>query len=250
MSTPAAALPRLVCLHCAGGSAAMFAALAGHLRRVAQVEAIDLPGRGSRFGEAPLRRMAQAVAHVHAGIGAGHAGSVVLLGYSMGALIAQELARRVCGQGGARPLALLALACRAPHIPDREGPLHRLSDAALRARLAHYSGTPPELLADDEMMALLLPRLRADFELCETHARRAPTRLALPVLALGGRDDTEVSEEDLAAWAEHAGGPFRCARIAGGHFFMQGREAETARHITAFLRDCVPGWPAPNRAGV
>lgn len=241
MSAPPA-LPRLVCLHCAGGSAAMFAPLAPHLRDVATVEAIDLPGRGSRFAEAPLRRMAPAVAHVQAALGTGPPGGVVLLGYSMGAMVAHQLARRLCAQG-AGPRALIVLACRAPHLPDREGPLHRLPDAELRARLARYSGTPPELLDHEEMMALILPRLRADYELCETFAREAPAPLALPVLALGGRDDPEVSAEDLAAWGDHAGGRFRCTRLAGGHFFMQGREAEVARHIVAFLREEAPDAP-------
>lgn len=238
---------RILALHCAGGTAAMFAPLAAHLRDTASVEGIDLPGRGHRFGEAPLRRMDQAAAYLQAVTDTRREGGLVLLGHSMGALIAHELARRFCAQGGARPLALIVLACRAPHLPDREDSLHILPDAMLRGRLARYVGTPPELLADDEMMALVLPRLRADFELCETRQRRAPVPMALPLLALGGRADPEVAEDDLLAWAAHTRGPFRCRRIEGGHFFMQGREAETARQIAIFLQDFATGPPSAQR---
>ena len=70
--------------------------------------------------------------------------------------------------------------------PDRVR-AHRLSDADFTAHLAALNGTPAEVLADRELMQIVLPILRADFQAIETWRLTEPARkIPCPILALGG----------------------------------------------------------------
>ena len=88
------------------------------------------------------------------------------------------------------------------------------------AKLRHYQGTPDEVLKNDELMALLLPVLRADFRLSESYLTSTTARVACPISAFGGRDDPEATAEDMAGWALHTTAGFRFRLFPGDHFFI------------------------------
>jgi len=69
-------------------------------------------------------------------------------------------------------------------------------------------------------MGLVLPMLRADFELVETYAELPGPRLSCPVMAMGGDADTDVPMEDITPWQDVTRGPFKSAFFRGGHFFL------------------------------
>jgi medium-chain acyl-[acyl-carrier-protein] hydrolase len=231
--------PILVCLHAAGATSAMFAEFAEHLRDRLAVTAPDLPGRGSSYDRPPFRRVDEAVAHLLPSLRGLPDRGYGLFGYSMGALIGFELARALHETGDALPAALFVAAARAPQIPPREPPVHRLGDDDVLRELVRFQGTTPELLADRELMALVLPRLRADFELCETYVYRPGPRLPLPVHAFGGRTDEKISAADLAAWSEVAEPASTSEQWAGGHFFIQQSGEMMAERIAMSLDEAV-----------
>jgi medium-chain acyl-[acyl-carrier-protein] hydrolase len=47
--------------------------------------------------------------------------------------------------------------------------LSGLPKSELVKKLHEFNGTPVELLQNDELLDLMLPTIRADFELCETY---------------------------------------------------------------------------------
>lgn len=241
--------PQLVCLHAAGATSAMFADLAGHLRGRVAVETIDLPGRGSSYHRAPLRRCNEAVAYLMPLLRDLPDRGYVVLGYSMGALIAFELARALHREDGPLPAALIVAAARAPQVPAREAALHALDDEALLQELIRFEGTTQELLGEPELMALVLPRLRADFELCETYAFRRAPRLPLPVHAFGGLADPRVSADDLAAWRDLAAAGSTCEQLPGGHFFIQQEGEAMAERVAAVAQRIGTAWMACGIAG-
>jgi medium-chain acyl-[acyl-carrier-protein] hydrolase len=51
-----------------------------------------------------------------------------------------------------------------------------------------------------ELLALLLPALRADFELCETYQYQHEHPLNCPIMMLGGVLDPKVGREELEPW--------------------------------------------------
>jgi pyochelin biosynthetic protein PchC len=58
----------------------------------------------------------------------------------------------------------------------------------------------------------------------------------MPVVALGGAGDPQVTAEHLAPWAEVTTGAFALRTFAGGHFYFQTEESFFGE-LAAMLRD-------------
>ena len=99
-------------------------------------------------------------------------------------------------------------------------------------------GTPPEILESDELMRLLLPSLRADFELCERYEFAEEPQLDVPILSFAGTHDAEAPEPTIHEWADHTTAPFTLRRVVGGHFFLH--EAEPV--VCGILSDALAPW--------
>lgn len=214
---------RLICLPYAGAGAAAFRAwpeTLAALHPAAEVVAVRLPGRESRMRERCETHMAAIIPPLLAAIQPlvnNH--RFVLFGHSLGASIAHDLALALAAQD--RPPALLVLSGRRPpHLPPRRLPYHTLDEKAFRQQLARMGGTPPEVLASDDLMDLLAPMVRADFCLAETYRRDTSVPIPCPVLACSGADDPEAPPDDVAAWRELAGAGFEHLSYPGGHFFL------------------------------
>ncbi len=213
----------------------MFAGLAEQTTGRITLVTPDLPGRGSSYDRPPFLRMQDAVEYLLPVLQGRADRSYGLFGYSMGAMIAYELVCRLMDLNGPLPAVLIAAATRAPQVPARELPLHLMDDDALIGELVRFQGTPPEMLEDSELMALVLPRLRADFQLCETYQFAHRRQIPVPVYALGGREDEKVTAADLAAWLPLSvmGGTFE--QLPGGHFFIDMQKEALARRIKAMM---------------
>ena len=101
-----------------------------------------------------------------------------------------------------------------------------MPDGAFIDAIKALNGTPAEVFEHPELVELMLPLLRADFELVETYAERPGPRLSCPVTALGGHDDAGVPSRDLAQWRAVTGGPFRSVLFKGDHFYINTARAE------------------------
>ena len=222
----AAARVRLVCFPFAGGGATAYHDLARVLPEELEPLSVVLPGRERRLGEEPFRRMAPLVEALGAGIAADLVPPFAFLGHSLGALVAFEVALRLEREGRPGPVRLFAAGCRAPHLPDPDPPVHGLSDAEFRAELVRLGGTPPEILAHEELMQLFLPALRADFELNETYRADPLVPLGCPLTVIGGERDPKASRAELEAWGGATRSDARFLWLPEGHFFLSSsREA-------------------------
>ncbi len=146
-----------------------------------------------------------------------------LFGHSMGALLAFEVAVRMQRAAAPAPLHLLVSGRRGPSVPHQDPLLRGLRDEVFVDELnRRYGGIPAEVTADPDLLALLLPIVRADIVALETHSVTQGVRLDCPVSAFGGFDDRHASGADLAAWAVVArgGGPIPVRQFAGGHFYL------------------------------
>ena len=217
----------LVCLPYAGGGASIFRAWKRSPPPGIEICPLQLPGREGRLREAPHRCVETLVAEILPPLRPLIGRPFALFGHSMGALIAFELARRLRAEGAPVPAHLFVSGHRAPQLPNPRSPLAHLPDAAFLAELrTRYDGVPAEVLRHPDLMALLLPCLRADLALVEDYQCDVAEPLACPISVYGGEDDPVANEAELAAWRAQTRGEFTLTRFAGTHFFIRSAREE------------------------
>jgi surfactin synthase thioesterase subunit len=163
-----------------------------------------------------------------------------IFGHSMGALVGFELTRRLRALGAPGPEHLIVSAACDPagrQAPER--PLHLASDALVMAKLRSLNGTPAVLLEDDEFMGLMLPTIRADFEVLETYRYRVEDPLEVPITVLGGTKDTTVSRLGLTAWSRLSTRGFGLRMFDGDHFYLHHFGPELVGLVTERVTEAV-----------
>lgn len=222
-----ASAPRLLllCIPHAGAGAAAYRAWRAWLPSDVELGLVHLPGREARIAEAPARRMEELLPPLVEALVRDAESPFALFGHSLGALVAYELARRASSP----PRRLFVAGRGAPHLPAPWRDLHSRGDAELARAFQGLGGTPPEVLAHPELLALILPTFRADLEVASTYVHEPRPPLACGVTAFAGRSDPLAPPADVEAWRMQAAhGDFRLRTFEGGHFFLLERQAEFA----------------------
>jgi medium-chain acyl-[acyl-carrier-protein] hydrolase len=225
---------RLLCFPYAGGSALIYRHWMDLPPQI-DVCPVQLPGRDERFREPAFTRTDALCDALVVALGGFLDMPFAIFGHSMGAIIAYEFARRL--QTGGSMRHLLVSGQRAPHLPLRRKQSYDLPDAAFRERLRELDGTPEAVLRDADLMELLLPRLRSDFELTETYKRVEHAPLVCPVTAFGAAQDKEVSRSDLEAWRLTTTSAFDLKMFPGGHFYLDKEGPALRRSVAECLLD-------------
>jgi medium-chain acyl-[acyl-carrier-protein] hydrolase len=231
---PGASL-RLFCLPYAGGRAGMFLGLAADLPGNVEMCAVELPGHGGRLREVPFTRLRPLVEHVTDALAEHLDKPFALFGYSMGALLAFEIARELARRGWPSPSAVLVAAAKAPHVPSAYPPVHDLPRSGLIEQLGRIDGSRNALLQHEGFVDLMLPVVRADLAVCETYAYEPAPPLDCPLAAFGGLVDPSVPRLRLEAWRDQTTGDFSSTMLPGGHFFLDSSRALFAERLGAEL---------------
>ena len=226
----------LLCLPYSGASAMVYSRWRRQLPSWLHLQPVELPGRGARYDEplqTDMRALALQLAREHK---PSLHGPYALFGHSLGALLACEMAHAFRALGAAEPVALFASGTAAPTMRsdyDR-GFAEPQSDEQLIDQLRTFQGTSEEVLANQELMSLTLPILRADFMLCGRFRPMQRPLLKCPVHVLGGKEDKATTEQ-LIGWSQETQGSFSVDMMTGGHFFIHEHEAKVIRIIKNHL---------------
>ena len=214
---------RLFCFPYAGGGASIYRSWQEGLPEEIEICAVQPPGRENRLSEERILRVQPLAAAITEAVGPLLDLPFAFFGHSLGAVVAYETALRLRETGATTPLAIIVSARRAPGVPPPdEEPTYKLPPDEFRAKLEELEGTPRAVLEHPELMELMEPLLRADFELNDTYEPSASgaTPLECPVTAFGGLEDSDVEREHLEPWQKISQGQFRLRMFAGGHFFL------------------------------
>ncbi|MBY0574147.1 MAG: alpha/beta fold hydrolase [Undibacterium sp.] len=216
----ASARMRLYCFSYAGGSASNYASWHADLDPAIEICAIELPGRGSRFGEMPQSSLTILTATLAKVIAAHVNLPFAFFGHSLGGLLSFEVARYLQQHYAISPLHLFVSGASAPQHRDTSKKLHLLEDASLIEELKDYNGTPPEVLAHRELMELLLPMIRADFALVGDYEYRVMPLLEIPITVLMGTEEAKVEDDKVNGWSKETSAECTIAWFEGDHFFI------------------------------
>ena len=229
---------RLYCFAYAGGHAGVFMPWQAALEPDVEVCGVQLPGRGARIRERAMTSMPQIVEHIALAIEQqGDAVPFAFFGHSLGALLAFEVTRLLQQRRLPVPEHLFVSGCEAPTHRGRSRALHLLSDAQLLEEVRNFNGTPPEVLASSELVALVLPILRADFALAMEYAYSPGPPLTMPMTVLAGTQDRNGLWDQVDHWAAQTRERCRVQWFNGDHFFINSQQ----RAVLDCVRDELRG---------
>ncbi|MEW2384384.1 alpha/beta fold hydrolase [Micromonospora sp. NPDC047707] len=229
---------RLFCLPYAGGGSSAYAGWQEALGGAVDVCPVELPGRQTRWRDPAYTRVGPLVEALASALTGELDVPYALFGHSMGGLVAFELARELRRRGAGLPRVLFVAGALAPQLRRAAPDIHDQPDRLVVERLRRLGGLDEEIVAEPELLELLLPTIRADFSICETYEHRPEPPLPCPVVAFAGDEDDEVPPERVAPWRDHTAAGFTLHVLPGGHFFPRTARAALLTVVRATLSPC------------
>ncbi|EON73885.1 thioesterase II family protein [Lysinibacillus sphaericus] len=209
----------LFCFHHAGGSASNFKGWVSECKQV-NVYGVELPGKGTRRIEEPILnitelgvKMAKAIESISKNR------KVVLLGHSMGAAMAFEVAHYLENFTDIELQLLVVVSRQAPHCEGKDRYHSTMADHYLIQELHRQGGTPQQLLENQEFINFVIPSIKNDYILHESFSYNGQ-KLNTPIIAHYGEDDMDLTETDILQWQEMTHNEFSIQKFQGGHFFF------------------------------
>jgi medium-chain acyl-[acyl-carrier-protein] hydrolase len=225
---------RLFCFPHAGGGAGFFRSWRASTG-LFDVVPVQYPGHETRRAEAFAGSVQELVQTLVSDLRSSMTGKFAFFGHSMGAIVAFELVRALKREELALPQALVASAARAPQFRHDYKPPDDPDREQLLEEVRRLEGLPENVLADPSMLGIVLPSLEADTALYRRYIYHHRPALDIPILAIGGSLDPNVSEHHLAAWGEQTTSLFRSKQFAGGHFYLKSSSDAVMSATEAFL---------------
>lgn len=241
---------RLICFPYAGGSPSVFADWTGEMPLGIEIFSAQLPARAARLSEPPVKRMRVLIDALVDAYMELESMPTAFMGHCFGALIMYELAHALAARGLELPTYLFVSGARSPQSytqmqlladveqfsPKPPLQLPELDDDALVDALTEMRfADTVEALHQPELRQLLLPAVRADFEMSNNYFYSNRPSLPVPIFAMGGRADGYVTALQLLGWREHTNADFSHEYCSGGHYFIAENRERWIKHICSRL---------------
>ena len=202
----------------AGAGASALSELSLSLPNTIDTWVVQLRGRGDRLSESPIVCMDTLVDEIVSSIALLEKKPIILFGHSMGSLIAYEVA---CKLKESTVTKLIVSGHGAPSLPVVGNRCHHTApDEDFIADMKRLGGTPPEVLSSPELLAVLLPTLRADYHLLDNYKPTLDHKLNVDIHACAGESDSIVTPDSFLAWQNHTDASFLYDWFKGGHFYF------------------------------
>lgn len=212
---------RLICFPFAGAGASFFHAWSKFGIDGLEICPVQLAGRERRIADDPFTNMHEAAdALLPEVIATAKGEPVALFGHCfMGSVLAYELALRLLDKNPESVRHLFVSASRVPAVAKQFG-AEQLSDDLFLDMVKSVTGYRHPAFEIPEMRELLLPALRADFQMDETYLPRGFKALSIPITAIMATNDEFVSKEQVSEWRSYTTSTFELMPIEGGHMYL------------------------------
>ena len=234
-----AAQLKLFCFPYAGGTSQIYRGWEEYLPPAVELIPVELPGRLQRLREPAFVSMPDLVESLTKIMTPLVDKPFAFFGHSMGAIIAFELAKKMRSLFNRQPELLCVSGRRAPQIPSNKPTTYNLPKDEFIAELRRIDGTPREVLDHAELMELVFPLLRADFQLIETYEYNEGAPLSCPIVAYAGQSDEEANGELMSVWQSQTTSDFALHVLPGDHFFLRTSRSRLLGLLSRQLRECV-----------
>ncbi len=211
---------RLFCFPFGGGGASVFHNWADAMGNDIEVRALQLPGRETRFTEPREKDLNKLINDIEQAIEAYQDKPFAIFGYSFGALLAFEVSRKLARQGKKMPIHLFIAALQAPQVPDAHPPISALPNDDFIRKVEYFYEPQGEAWNNLELREFLLPVLKDDIALYESHVYREDALLPCPIDVFAGEHDLSIPLEATRHWSEQTSNTINHHVFPGGHFFI------------------------------
>jgi surfactin synthase thioesterase subunit len=239
---------RLFCFCYAGGNAAVYLPWQTILGPDIEVCAIQLPGRGARFGEPLPQDLGSMIPAIAQAIAPLQDRPFAFFGHSLGALLAYELTHYLREHASTLPRHLIVSGAQGPRLRTAKRRLHLLDDAELTRELVRYAGTPAQVLENPELLELVLPIVRADFRIAVEYTYRERLPLPVPVTVFAGREDEFDSIAQYEDWFHDTSVGSNLHWFEGGHFFINSANGQVLEQLKSLLAPILRHEPSYRHA--
>ena len=237
---PAAAV-RLFGFPFAGGGAATFRMWSEHLDPSIELIAIEPPGRQTRIDEAPIREIGDFVRQLVPALLPSLDKPFAVYGHCLGALTLFETVRALINQHRIAPIHIFISGARTPdelhsqqafetdlierllQLPGYNlfEPIHRQPDDVFSEAIRRFNVLATErLVRDPELRRLILPAIRAEFEMSTNYHYVREPPWDVPITCLTGVNDSYVTAENARAWGRFTKKQFQLFMLDSEHFIV------------------------------
>jgi acyl transferase domain-containing protein/surfactin synthase thioesterase subunit/acyl carrier protein len=264
-----AANVRLFCFPFAGGGSAVYRLWNEHIASSIEIIAVEPPGRLARIDEAPVIDVYDFAAQAAEAMIPLLDKPFALFGHCLGGLTMYETTRQLERAGERLPIQMFVSGSRPPDLIEQFGPFERLlQDRLFQSKLYDpflpIHEQPEEVFVDvirlfridsteqmlksSELRTLMLPVIRAEFEMAFKYRFRQEPSWTFPITCFKGEDDLYVTRADILSWSRFTTSSFQVHIRQGEHFLLVDDRDFMVRTINRDLNDLVPGGPgAPSR---
>jgi surfactin synthase thioesterase subunit len=199
-------------------------------------QAVTLPGRHNRRDEPTYEDFEPLVDALHeAVLDDLDERPFALFGHCLGAQLAFRLAVRMEEEGGPRPL-MLGMSGWSPQgffRPTAEQ--SEMPQSEMVEWIKKLGSFPAEIYDNPEMLALVVPALRADLKVAAQYEDRGET-VGCPLASYGGASDPlQESPDAMTHWAGRSPAYLGHTEYSGGHFYIDTHARAVTTHFAQRL---------------
>ncbi|MBV8574785.1 MAG: SDR family NAD(P)-dependent oxidoreductase, partial [Acetobacteraceae bacterium] len=230
---------RLFCFPFAGGGSAVFQTWRQTLDPAIEVVAVEPPGRLARIHEKPVTDIGAFVTALCEQIESKLDLPFAFFGHCLGGLTMFETGRRLLREKGVLPQHLFVSGARPPDRIDDQGrfeqrlmsDLMRLAEFRLHLPpfqqpddvfaeiIRHFNiGASEQMLQNPELRALILPVVRAEFQMVSNYRFRPERPWNAPITCFSAKGDPYVSRRHALGWGRFTNKRFQLFVRDGAHF--------------------------------
>ncbi|MEI8394703.1 MAG: KR domain-containing protein, partial [Rhodospirillaceae bacterium] len=230
---------RLFCFPFVGGGSAVFRDWGNMIDPSIEVVAIEPPGRLARITEQPVSNMDEFVESVVEAMLPALDRPFALFGHCLGGLTMFEVARTLIEETSHRPNHLFCSGARSPdrvheigrfekrlgrHLIKMKGfrtdlPPYQQPDRVFAEMLRHFDmAATDQFLDDPELRKLMMPAVRAEFEMTNTYHFEWDEPWDIPITCFVSKGDPYVSREDILGWGRFTNNRLQVYMRKGTHY--------------------------------